>query len=61
MVDASNSPITSLGGLEEGQECRDPSPQGVQQVELSQGERQNYASLCLKTLRAKRLKVRARV
>ena len=40
MVDSGCSPITSLteGGLEEGQGFRDPSPQGVQPVEPSQGE-----------------------
>ena len=53
MVDAGCSPITSLteGGLEEGQGYRDPSPQGVQPVEPSQGERQN-TSLCLINLSA---------
>ena len=63
MVDSGNSPITSLteGGLEEGQGYRSPSPQGVQQAESSQGERQTYASVCLKRLRAERLKVRVRV
>ena len=63
MVDSGNLPITSLteGGLEEGQGYRSPSPQGVQQAESSQGERQTYASVCLKRIRAERLKVRVRV
>ena len=45
MVDSGCSPITSLteGGLEEGHGYRGASPQGVHQVERSQGEASSFS------------------